>query len=160
MTITLTQKQYKVMKKEIVRNSATLVGFNYAIFEKCDHFMLLKAIDEVARSDFYLGLSEADKENFLITKIVKYSSYQDFKKLAPYFFSFSRFARANKEKLLNTILEDDEASKGGVAFAGETLTDFLNEIGKAESIPYMYSDEWLEEVNIMLGECGIKTLSL
>ena len=160
MTITLTQKQYKAIKKEIVETSASEVGFNYSLFDKVNHYTMLEAIDEAVQSGFYLSMKEADKSNFLATQIVKHSSYQEFKELAPHFFSFSGYARSNKEKLLNTILEDDDTNRGGVSFLGETLADFLYEVGKEEGIPYTFSDEWLEDVNKMLIEYGIKPLAL
>ena len=65
-----------------------------------------------------------------------------------------------KEKLLNTILEDDDTNRGGVSFVGETLTDFLYEVGEDENIPHTFTDEWLEDVNAMLIESGIKPLAL
>lgn len=160
MTITLTQKQYKALKKEIVETSASEVGFKYSFFDKVNHYTMLEAIDEAVQSDFYLSMGEADKSNFLATKIVEHSSYQEFKELAPYFFGFSSYARTNKENLLNTVLEDDDTNRGGVSFVGETLADFLYEVGEDENIPNTFSDEWLEDVNKMLAECGIKPLAL
>lgn len=160
MTTTLTQKQYKALKKEIVETTASEVGFNYSLFDKVNHYTMLEAIDEAVQSDFYLSMGNADKFNFLATEIVKHSSYQEFKELAPYFFGFSSYARTNKEKLLNTVLEDDDTNRGGVSFVGETLADFLYEVGEDENIPYTFSDEWLENVNAMLVECGIRPLAL
>lgn len=161
MTITLTQKQYKAIKKEIVETSARWVGFNYGLFDKVNHYTMLEAIDEAVQSGVYLSMNEiTDKDNFLATEIVRHSNYQDFKELAPYFFNFSKYARANKEKLLNTVLEDDATNRGGTSFVGETLADFLSEVGKEEEIPYTFSDQWLKDVNEMLIECGIKPLAL
>lgn len=57
-------------------------------------------------------------------------------------------------------MEDDNTDKGGVSFSGETLTDFLFEIGKKDKIPNTFSNEWLQSINAMLVECGIKTISL
>lgn len=66
----------------------------------------------------------------------------------------------NVDKLSTIILEDDNTDKGGVSFSGETLTDFLFEIGKEDKIPNTFSNEWLQSINAMLVECGIKTISL
>lgn len=49
------------------------------------------------------------------------------------------------------ILEDDDTEYGGVAFTGETLGDFLDDIGDGFST--------LEELNTALKECGIKPLT-
>lgn len=160
MTTTLTQKQYKALKKEIVETSASEVGFYNSLFENVNPYTMLEAIDEAVQSDFYLSMKESDKFNFLATNIVKHSSYQEFKELAPHFFGFSSYGVLNKEKLLNTVLEDDDTNRGGVSFVGETLADFLYEVGEEEYIHYTFSDEWLENVNAMLVECGIRPLAL
>lgn len=52
------------------------------------------------------------------------------------------------EKYLNVELEDDDTSYGGKAFHGETLKDFLLEIGKPLDSP-------MDKVNIWLKECGL-----
>lgn len=158
MTITLTKKQYKELKKEIVCNSAIWVGFNYDFFNIVNHDTLMRAIDEAVCFRSYSKMSIADKNNFLATEIVKNSNYQEFKVYAPYFFSFASYARSNRDKLLATPLLDDDTPYGGTSYAGETLADFLDEIGKTDNIPYTYSDEWLEEVNTLLVENGIKPL--
>src|SRR5699024_10047129 len=51
--------------------------------------------------------------------------------------------------VLNTVLEDDNTTNGGVSFKGETLKNFLDETG----IDYNAS---MEEINNALVECGIK----
>lgn len=54
---------------------------------------------------------------------------------------------------LNTVLEDDTTSTGGVAFEGETLRDFLEDTGLIEE-----KDLTIEDVNRALKECGIKCI--
>lgn len=57
------------------------------------------------------------------------------------------------EDILNTILEDDATSTGGVDFYGETLRDFLLSVNVRGYIR-------LPEVNKMLKECGIKPVAV
>ena len=55
------------------------------------------------------------------------------------------------EKYLNVELEDDDTLYGGKAFIGETLKDFLLEIGQPLDSP-MY------KVNKMLKDCGLMSI--
>jgi hypothetical protein len=52
------------------------------------------------------------------------------------------------EKYLNVELEDDVTPYGGKAFIGETLKDFLLELGAPLDSP-------MNKVNNMLKECGL-----
>lgn len=54
---------------------------------------------------------------------------------------------------LNTVLEDDTSPNGGVSFSGETLFDFLEEIGD----DHIYT---MTQVNKVLRECGIKEIKI
>ena len=48
------------------------------------------------------------------------------------------------------VLEDDDTPTGGVAFQGETLEDFLEELADSDDI------RTIKDVNKALVECGIK----
>lgn len=52
------------------------------------------------------------------------------------------------EKYWDVLLEDDDTPYGGKSFMGETLWDFLIEIGAPLNSP-------MDKVNNMLKECGI-----
>ncbi|HHP3964848.1 hypothetical protein ACIGHC_12565 [Staphylococcus saprophyticus] len=54
-------------------------------------------------------------------------------------------------RYLNIVLKDDEKSNGGVAFAGETLLDFMNDLKPNER-------QSLDDVNAALIQCGIKPI--
>ena len=60
--------------------------------------------------------------------------------------------RVTKEIAKRIILEDDATSNGGVAFAGYTLSDFIEEA----NLRYGYS---ISKYNIALHECGIQPIS-
>lgn len=56
-------------------------------------------------------------------------------------------------ELLDVVLEDDGSPYGGVSFDGETLRDFINELGLPYNIDF-------DELNKRLKECGIKELEV
>lgn len=55
---------------------------------------------------------------------------------------------------LTTVLEDDNTPQGGISYQGETLEEFLTEVG------INYKDITLTEVNQLLQENGIKPVNL
>lgn len=154
----LTKKEYKALKKEIVEFSAINIGYNCDVLNRLGDFDILSVIDRVIEyGHFYSGMSDAEKESFLVTEMVKSMSYQDFKKVAPYFFNYSSVLKTILKEFLARELVDDSSLCGGVGYQGETLEDFLYECG--DSIPYTFSIEWLEEVNKKLEESGILPLN-
>lgn len=52
------------------------------------------------------------------------------------------------EKYWDVLLKDDDTPYGGTSFMGETLWDFLIQIGAPLNSP-------MDKVNNMLKECGI-----
>ena len=56
--------------------------------------------------------------------------------------------------LLDYKLEDDDTSKGGISFNGETLKDFI------EDNPENNLNLSLTEINKRLKECGIKEIEV
>lgn len=55
--------------------------------------------------------------------------------------------------LLDIVLSDDDTEFGGLSHAGETLGEFLDEVGISINTP-------IEEVNNALKECGIKPINI
>ena len=54
-------------------------------------------------------------------------------------------------EFLTYVLEDDETEFGGISFDGQTLNDFLAEVGMSPDAP-------MNEINESLIECGIKPI--
>jgi hypothetical protein len=54
-------------------------------------------------------------------------------------------------EFLTYVLKDDETEFGGISFDGQTLNDFLSEIGMSPDAP-------MNEINESLIECGIKPI--
>lgn len=60
-------------------------------------------------------------------------------------------------KVLEVKLQDDETPFGGTLYQGETLEEFLRE---AElTIPEKVTTEWIDEVNKVLKQNGIKGIT-
>ena len=57
-----------------------------------------------------------------------------------------------EKSYLKEILKDDNTTNGGISFLGETLQDFLDDLG------IDYRDTTLKEVNSLLAENGIKPI--
>lgn len=57
------------------------------------------------------------------------------------------------ETYLDDELEDDDTPYGGKSFIGETLRDFLIEIGKPVDSPMYKVNKWLVE-------CGLKPIKI
>ena len=53
------------------------------------------------------------------------------------------------EKYLNVALEDDDTPYGGKSFIGETLKDFLLEIGAPLDSPMYKVNFWLKDCGLM-----------
>ena len=56
---------------------------------------------------------------------------------------------ATAENYLNVELEDDDTLYGGIGFMGETLKDFLLEIGATLDSPMYKVNFWLKDCGIM-----------
>ena len=54
-------------------------------------------------------------------------------------------------QFLTYVLEDDSTELGGTSFDGQTLNDFLSEVGMSPDAP-------MNEINESLIECGIKPI--
>lgn len=87
----LTKKEIKSLKKEITEDSAINVGYWNEIFSEIaliNHRLMF----EIINNAYELGIEYNERlstfENFVVTEFVKEISYQDFKKLIPYFLGF------------------------------------------------------------------------
>ena len=60
--------------------------------------------------------------------------------------------KKQRKELLNYVLEDDSTPYGGVSHQGETLKEFLDEVG-------LIHDLCIEDINLALKSCGIKQIN-
>lgn len=83
-----TKKQIKDLKKEIIKESAVNVGYNKSVVQQLPTDAMLKAIRTISLGGWVnVDTPDANLENIFITEAVKEMSYQEFKDIAPYFFS-------------------------------------------------------------------------
>lgn len=54
--------------------------------------------------------------------------------------------------VLNEVLEDDNTEYGGTSFNGETVADFMEDVGLTQ-------EQSVKELNKVLKECGIKEIN-
>lgn len=92
--MTLTPKELKDLKKEVVDYSALEVGYFEGILSALPPYALIEAIRELS-SNGWVGSNTEDTElqNMLITEAIKALNYQDFKQVAPYLFSYPKEQR-------------------------------------------------------------------
>ena len=93
----VTKKQYKAMKREIIERGAEEVGYFYDVYQDLPIEDLLCTIRKIGP---FIGSRMASSTIYdrLLTTAVEYMTYQDFKRLAPHFFSFQRFLAVNRER--------------------------------------------------------------
>ena len=61
-------------------------------------------------------------------------------------------------RVADTVLEDDDTETGGIAFAGETVRDFFDDIGTCGAV----EDDFvhMDKLNELLVFCGIQPIML
>lgn len=89
-TLDVTQKSYKISKKEIVKESALNVGYVCRVLENIPDYALIEAVKEISLNGWIKPeTDDTDIKNMLVSESVKNMNYQDFKKIAHYFFNFA-----------------------------------------------------------------------
>ncbi|KXT75173.1 hypothetical protein STRDD10_00409 [Streptococcus sp. DD10] len=87
----VTQGQFKSIKRQVVEETAVGVGYYEGILQEIPSYALLEAVREVSSLGWITPhTSDADIQNMLVTESVKNMGYQDFKEVAPYFFSYPK----------------------------------------------------------------------
>ena len=82
---TMTKKQIKKLKNEIISESALEVGYATAVINKIPVYALIEAVKNI--SEFIsVNTSDINIQNRLVTESVKVMNYQDFKEIKDYFF--------------------------------------------------------------------------
>lgn len=81
----MNKKEYKALKKEIVRETAINVGYWNEVLNHLPFYAVQEAYEN-AQDYIFSVTNEAEKNNIIVTEAVKAMNYQDFKKIAKYFF--------------------------------------------------------------------------
>ena len=89
----MTQKELKQLKKDIVTESARNIGYVRTVINRIPSYALLEATKELAVNGWITAhTSDIELENMLITQAIAHMNYQDFKKIAPFFFGYRSVA--------------------------------------------------------------------
>lgn len=98
----LNQKEYKAIKREIVEESAFSVGYFEGILSKLPSEILIDVVKDLVSDGTLNGFLERyELQNIMVTETIKQMTYQDFKKVASYFFSYPNEARlASREEVV------------------------------------------------------------
>lgn len=92
--MSLSQRQYKQMKREVTEESAYGVGFYEGIESKIPIYAMIDAMREMASDGWVRAdTSDAELRNMFITQSIKQLNYQDFKDVASYLFSYPKEQR-------------------------------------------------------------------
>ncbi|WP_254059257.1 hypothetical protein [Streptococcus canis] len=130
----LSQKQLKILKKEVKEESALGVGFLVGIEKAIPDNTLYDAIRQLADEGDIHTLTDAELQNRLVTKSIELMSYQEFKEIAPYLFSYRRAEVRLAKQLMATPLPVNQAifdavkGRGNRLFERLTVPDALDEL--------------------------------
>lgn len=95
------------------------------------------------------NVTEDDIKSFYNEDVLIHEDGHIVKKFADVFQDDTKIKRA--KDFLDYELQDDETNFGGISYVGETLKDFIAEVGLNENTAMRY-------VNASLKQCGIKPI--
>lgn len=85
----VSKRTYKNLKKEIVEDTALNVGYYPGVLGEINNYLLMDVVKEISLNGWITeNTSDVDLQNMIVTESVKKMSYQEFKDVAEYFFSF------------------------------------------------------------------------
>lgn len=85
----LSKKDYKRIKQEVIEESAYGVGFFDGIFSHLPDYALVDAVRAISEEGFIgHGTDDGTIRNMLVTEAIQAMNYQDFKEVAPYLFAY------------------------------------------------------------------------
>lgn len=101
--MTLSQAEYKQMKKDVDEHGAYGVGFFEGIESKIPLYVWVDLVRKIGEEGWVrLGMTDSELRQLLVTEAIRLINYQDFKDLAPYLFSYPREQR-EKDKLVRPV---------------------------------------------------------
>ena len=109
------QRTYKELKKEIIEDTAINVGYYWEVINEIPNDVLINTIKELSTNGWITkDTSGQELRNMLVTESVKNMSYQEFKNIANYFFSFVPDDKAQylRTEVLEVTREDYEYLTG------------------------------------------------
>ena len=82
-----TQKKLKKLKKDIANKTAINIGYYQSILQNIPNYAILVATRNICKMGLKDKTTDSELENMIVTESIKAMNFQDFKKVAKYFFN-------------------------------------------------------------------------
>ena len=82
-----TQKKLKKLKKDIANETAINIGYYQSILQNIPNYALLVATRNICKMGLKDKTTDSELENMIVTESINAMNFQDFKKVAKYFFN-------------------------------------------------------------------------
>ena len=82
-----TQKQLKKLKKDIANQTAINIGYYQSILQNIPNYAILVATRNICKMGLKDKTTDSELENMMVTESINAMNFQDFKKVAKYFFN-------------------------------------------------------------------------
>lgn len=101
--MTISQRDYKKMKKDVDEYGAYGIGFFEGIESKIPLYVWVDVVRKIGEEGWIRpGMTDPQLKQMLVTGAIRHINYQDFKELAPYLFSYPREQR-EKDNLVRPV---------------------------------------------------------
>ena len=81
-----TQKKLKKLKKDIANKTAINIGYYQSILQNIPNYAILVATRNICKMGLKDKTTDSELENMIVTESINAMNFQDFKKVAKYFF--------------------------------------------------------------------------
>ena len=82
-----TQKTLKKLKKDIANETAINIGYYQSILQNIPNYAILVATRNICKMGLKDKTTDSELENMIVTESINAMNFQDFKKVAKYFFN-------------------------------------------------------------------------
>ena len=82
-----TQKTLKKLKKDIANETAINIGYYQSILQNIPNYAILEATRNICKLGLKDKTTDSELENMIVTESINAMNFQDFKKVAKYFFN-------------------------------------------------------------------------
>ena len=82
-----TQKTLKKLKKDIANETAINIGYYQSILQNIPNYAILEATRNICKLGLKDKTTDSELENMIVTESINTMNFQDFKKVAKYFFN-------------------------------------------------------------------------
>ena len=82
-----TQKTLKKLKKDIANETAINIGYYPSILQNIPNYAILEATRNICKLGLKDKTTDSELENMIVTESINAMNFQDFKKVAKFFFN-------------------------------------------------------------------------